>query len=770
MQEHEILEYMRKKAYKPMKAEELQHAFGIEDWNAFIALLNQMEAEGKIVRTRTKRYGVPERLNLVRGRLQGNAKGFGFAIPDADFPFQQDVFIHGNDMNGAMDGDLVLARIHSMKKEGLRPEGEIVRILKRGRTEVVGTYKASKHFGFVIADDKRLSSDIFIPKEAKNGAKEGDKVVVELTDYPKGRRSAEGKVKEVLGHKEDPGVDILAIIRQHQLPEAFPDDVIKEAEEVPDTISVVEMAGRRDLRERTMVTIDGADAKDLDDAVSVEALENGNIRLGVHIADVSYYVQEGTALDREAYERGTSVYLVDRVIPMLPPRLSNGICSLNPQVDRLTLTCDMEIDSSGDVVDHEIYPSVIQTNERMTYQAVKQILVDEDPEVIHQYESLVEDFRLMGQLAEVLRKRRFARGAIDFDFPEAKIIVDDQGKPVDIVPKPRTVAEQMIEEFMLAANETVSEHFFKMKIPFMYRIHEHPDPEKLQAFFEFITHFGYQAKGKANKIKPRVLQQLLEEIKGEPEEPVISTVMLRSMQQAKYSPECLGHFGLAASYYSHFTSPIRRYPDLVIHRIIREVLDNHGNLPDKRKSELNGWLPGAAQHASERERIAVDAERQTNDLKKAEFMQDKVGETFEGVISSVTSFGVFVELENTVEGMVHVSYMTDDYYHFHEGSMSLVGERTQKAYRIGDKVTVRVAGVNLNERKVDFEFVEEGNAQKPPHRPKRLGTPKKTAEQKKRKPRKNNNEARKRNGNKNGLGFKKSRMKKKKSKRKHRAN
>ncbi|WP_245920811.1 ribonuclease R [Melghirimyces profundicolus] len=751
---------MRKKAYKPLTAEELQQSFGVKEWDPFIRLLNEMEKEGQIVRTRTNRYGVPERLNLVRGRLQGNAKGFGFVIPDADFPSDQDVFIHGNEMNGAMDGDTVLARVHSIKKEGLRPEGEVVRILKRGRTEVVGTYTDSKHFGFVIADDKRLSSDIFIPKEAKNGAREGDKVVVELTGYPHGRKSAEGRVKEVLGHRGDPGVDILSIIRKYQLPEDFPEDVLREAEAVPDSISREEIAGRRDLRDRTMVTIDGEDAKDLDDAVSVEPLDNGNVRLGVHIADVSYYVKEGSLLDREAYDRGTSVYLVDRVIPMLPQRLSNGICSLNPQVDRLTMTCDMELDGKGNVVRHNIYPSVIRTNERMTYHNVKRILVDEDPELMERYAPLVEDFRRMARLAETLRKRRFARGAIDFDFPEAKIIVDEQGKPVDIVKRPRTIAEMMIEEFMLVANETVAEHFYKRKVPFMYRVHEHPDSEKLQSFFEFITHFGYQARGKADKIKPRVLQQLLEEIKGQPEEPVISTVMLRSMQQAKYSAESLGHFGLAAPFYSHFTSPIRRYPDLVIHRIIREWIENNEKMSDKRRVALKEWLPGAAQHASERERIAVDAERETDDLKKAEFMMDKVGETFEGIISSVTSFGVFVELDNTVEGMIHVSYMTDDYYHFNESSMSLVGERTGKSYNIGDKVTIRVTGVNIDEHKVDFEFAGEDESDgTPPNRPQHRNP----AKEDKRSP-----------GNRNGdkkpaaSGRKKGRGKKKKGKRNRR--
>lgn len=703
--EQEIRRFMLEKAYKPLTLEELIEAFGVteEEREPFIKLLNDLEADGKIVQTRAKRYGVPERFNLVRGTLQGSSKGFGFVIPDT--PNIQDVYIHLNDMNGAMDGDLVLARIHKGKKGDRRPEGEVVRILKRGREKIVGTFtRLSTHFGFVIPDDKRITTDVFIAPEFQMNARDGQKVVVKLHQVT-GRHSAEGEIIEILGHKDDPGIDILAIIRKHGLPEEFPEEVMKEAEAIPEEISEEEIKGRRDLRGRKMVTIDGEDAKDLDDAVSVERLPNGNIRLGVHIADVSYYVKEGTALDREAYERGCSVYLVDRVIPMLPKRLSNGICSLNPKVDRLTMTCDMEIDPEGDVVDYDIYPSVIRTNERMTYSNVKKIVVDEDHELIKRYEPLVEDFRLMADLALVLRKKRLKRGAIDFNFPEAKVIVDEQGKPVDIVKRPRTIAEQLIEEFMLAANETVAEHFYRLEVPFVYRIHENPDAEKLQAFYEFVSTFGYSVKGKPDKVKPRALQTLLEKVSGKPEEHVISTVMLRSMKQAKYAAECVGHFGLAADFYSHFTSPIRRYPDLLIHRIIREVLAQ-GSLTVERIDHLNAFLPDAAQHSSIRERIAVDAERETQALKQAEFMMDKVGEEFEGIISSVTSFGLFVELPNTIEGMIHLSYLTDDYYNYDDRAYCLIGERTGRIFRIGDRVRIRVSGVNLEERKIDFELLE----------------------------------------------------------------
>ncbi|WP_396654038.1 ribonuclease R [Mechercharimyces sp. CAU 1602] len=698
---------MRKKAYKPMSFNELVDTFAEQqdDRDQFQYVLDKLEEGGHIVRTRAQRYGVPERLNLVRGTLQGNAKGFGFVLPD--HPDFSDVFIHANDLNGAMDGDTVLARLHGKGKQGRRAEGEVVRIIKRGRQEVVGTFhQASQYFGFVVPDDKRLAADIFIPHEAQAGATDRQKVVVQIKIYPQGRKNAEGVIKEIIGHKDDPGVDILSIVRKHQLPESFPEEVLQAAEQVPDSISEAEVAERRDLRDRQMVTIDGADAKDLDDAVSIEQLEHGHVRLGVHIADVSYYVREDSALDEEAMRRGCSVYLVDRVIPMLPPRLSNGICSLNPQVDRLTMTCDMEIDSSGDVVDYDIYPSVIRTTERMTYADVKSILVDGDPALIERYAQLIDDFRRMEELSLTLRSKRMRRGAIDFDFTEAKILVDEDGKPTDIVPRPRTVAERMIEEFMLIANETVAEHFFRQETPFVYRIHEKPNSEKLQSFAEFITHFGYQLRGQTDDIKPRALQDVLEEIAHTPEEAVISKVMLRSMQQAKYSPESLGHFGLAAKFYSHFTSPIRRYPDLIIHRIIRESVT--GQLTPERKTHYQQILGDISEQSSRRERMAIDAERETNDLKKAEFMVDKVGEEFDGVISSVTSFGLFVELENTIEGLVHVSYMTDDYYHYNERTYTLNGELSGKAYHMGDAVRVKVMGVDLEERKINFELLESG--------------------------------------------------------------
>jgi ribonuclease R len=485
---------------------------------------------------------------------------------------------------------------------------------------------------------------------------------------------------------------------------AFPDEVLQQAKDTPETIEESELANRRDLRNETIVTIDGADAKDLDDAVTVTRLENGNYKLGVHIADVSYYVKEGTPIDREAEERATSVYLVDRVIPMIPHRLSNGICSLNPKVDRLTLSCNMEISADGQVVKHEIFQSVIKTTERMTYSDVNKILVDHDEETLSRYEPLVPMFELMEELAAILRNKRMQRGAIDFDFKESKVLVDEEGKPTDVVIRERSVAEKLIEEFMLAANETVAEHFHWLDVPFIYRIHEDPKEDKLRRFFEFITNFGYIVKGTANDVHPRALQEIIEEVQGKPEEMVVSTVMLRSMQQAKYDPENLGHFGLSTEFYTHFTSPIRRYPDTIVHRLIRTYLIE-GKLDHTTKEKWNVRLPEIAQHSSKMERRAVDAERETDELKKAEYMEDKIGVEYDGIISSVTNFGMFVELSNTIEGLVHVSYMTDDYYRYDERQYAMIGERTGNVFRIGDEITVRVVKVNKDERAIDFEIV-----------------------------------------------------------------
>lgn len=705
-----LLGFMREDAYKPMTYQELEQHFGIEDaeeFREFMNMLNALEEAGEVVLTRTQRYGVPERMDLLRGRLQTHAKGFGFLIPEDRE--HADVYINANDMLSAMNGDTVLVRIASRRSSNARMEGEVVRVVKRAITQIVGTYQDEESFGFVLPDDKRITRDVFIPAGRAGGALNGQKVVVEIISYPEGRSAAQGQVIEVLGYNSDPGVDILSIIRKHQLPESFPEEVLAEAEAAPETITDEEIhsQGRRDLRDKQIVTIDGEDAKDLDDAVNVEKLPNGNYVLGVHIADVGYYVREGSALDQEAYNRGSSVYLVDRVIPMLPPRLSNGICSLNPRVDRLTLSCEMEFDASMKVVRYDIFKSVIKTVERMTYKNVRRILEEEDPELLERYGYLVDTFHTMRELALKLNARRMKRGAVDFDFEEAKVLLDDQGKAIDIVKRERSIAERIIEEFMLAANETVAEHFSKAKVPFLYRIHEDPDQERLELFAAFAANLGYQVKGtRGGSIQPSELQSLLDEVQDTPEQKAISTLLLRSMKQAKYDSANLGHFGLAAEFYTHFTSPIRRYPDLVIHRVIGEVVTNGGKLSPQREEQLSIRMPDYAQQSSIRERVAVDAERDTAQLKKAEYMSDKVGETFEGVIGSVTSFGLFVELENTVEGLIHISNLTDDYYHFDEAKMLLVGERTSRVFRIGDVVEIRVSKVSMEEHTIDFELVD----------------------------------------------------------------
>ncbi|AYV73884.1 ribonuclease R [Bacillus sp. PK3-056] len=699
-----LLTYMKDEAYKPLTVQELEEAFGIEDsshFKDFVKALVQMEEKGLVVRTRSNRYGLPEKMNLIRGKLAGHAKGFAFVIPEEQG--MDDIFIPPNEVKTALNGDIVLARVTS-ESSGQRREGTIVRIIERGVQQIVGTYSESKHFGFVIPDDKKIATDIFIPKGSTKGSIEGHKVVVKLTSYPEGRKNAEGEVVKILGHKNDPGVDILSVIHKHGLPLAFPDNVLEQANNAPDTIDEEEIANRRDLRNETIVTIDGADAKDLDDAVTVTMLENGNYKLGVHIADVSYYVTENSPIDVEAEERGTSVYLVDRVIPMIPHRLSNGICSLNPKVDRLTLSCEMEITSDGEVVSHEIFQSVIKTTERMTYADVNSILHDKDEELRAKYEGLVPMFERMEDLAAILRKKRMTRGAIDFDFKESKVIVDEDGKPQDVILRERSVAEKLIEEFMLVANETVAEHFHWMQVPFIYRIHEDPKEEKLRRFFEFITNFGYIVKGTANSVHPRALQEIIESVQGTPEEMVISTVMLRSMQQAKYYPESLGHFGLSTEFYTHFTSPIRRYPDLIVHRLIRTYLIE-GDISSATQEKWNSRLTEIAEHSSSMERRSVEAERETDELKKSEYMLDKIGEEYDGIISSVTNFGMFVELTNTIEGLVHVSYMTDDYYRYDERHFAMIGERTGKVFRIGDEITVRVVNVNKEERAIDFEIV-----------------------------------------------------------------
>jgi ribonuclease R len=702
-----ILTFITEEAERPVAVDDISDAVFEESvtselFTELMKTLNELEDEGRIMLTRKNKYVSPGRAGLVRGKVQMHKKGFAFLIPDEEGI--KDLYLHPHDLNGAMNGDIVLARPNAEVSGDKRVEGVVERIIERGSTRIIGNYIDKGNFGFVVADDKRIPNDVFIKKEDSQGAVDGHKVIVNILKFPEGQNAAEGEVVEILGHKNDPGVDILSIIHKHNIEIEFPDEVLDHAKNVKETIDDRDLEGRVDRRDKTIVTIDGADAKDLDDAISVEQLDNGNHLLGVYIADVSYYVEEGTPIDVEAYKRGTSVYLVDRVIPMIPHRLSNGICSLNPHVDRLVLACEMEIAPNGEVVSHDIFPSVINTSARMTYQAVNQILTDQDETVMEEYSSLVPMFNEMEQLARILRKKRMDRGAIDFDFNEAKVLVDESGHPTDIVLRHRGVSERLIEEFMLAANETIAEHFHWMDVPFIHRVHEEPDEDRLQQFFEFIGQFGYSVKGVKNDIHPQALQRVLDEVKGEQEEMIISKLMLRSMKQAKYDTKSIGHFGLATKFYTHFTSPIRRYPDLIVHRLIRTYLIN-GDLSHETQAKWKEKLSEIAKHTSERERVAIDAERDTDELKKAEFMQDKIGEEFEGVISSVTGFGLFVELDNTVEGLVHVSDLTDDYYHYDETRYAMIGERTGNVFRIGDVIEVRVEAVNLEEQSIDFEIV-----------------------------------------------------------------
>ncbi|MBS6500445.1 MAG: ribonuclease R [Clostridium sp.] len=699
-----LLSFMREEAYRPMDIQELVAVFDInpDEYKSFKKVLKSMEREGLIVRTKKDKFGVPERLGLITGKLQVHQKGFGFLLPEAEG--EKDVFIPSSSMNGAMNGDKVLVQITREDLNGKKREGEVREVLERSNSKIIGVYEDSRNFGFVVPEDTRLNQDIFISKKDRNGAKDGDVVICEIVKWADKRRSPEGIVKEVLGRKGDKGLDILTIIKKYGLPEEFSEKVLNYAENIEEEIDSKEYARRKDLRNLRMVTIDGEDAKDLDDAVSIERLDNGKFRLGVHIADVSHYVREKNPLDKEALKRGTSVYLIDRVIPMLPKKLSNGICSLNPKVDRLALSCFMVIDKNGKVIQHEIEESVIKTSERMTYTDVTKILENNDEELIKRYDYLVDDFKAMEELCNILREKRIKRGAIDFNFEESKIILNDLGKPIDIKPYDRAIANRIIEEFMLVCNETIAEHMFWTNLPFVYRIHEEPDEEKLEKFKEFVYNLGYIVRW-GQEAHPRALQDILEKVKGKKEETVVSTLLLRSMMQAKYSPECVGHFGLAAKYYCHFTSPIRRYPDLQIHRIIKEQLN--GKIDEKRAGRLTNIVEIASKQSSEMERLAQEAEREVDDLKKAEYMQERIGEEFTAIISSVTSFGLFAELPNTIEGLIHITALDDDYYIYDEAHLCLIGERTKKVYRLGDEIKVKCTRVDIDNREVYFDLIEE---------------------------------------------------------------
>ena len=733
-----IYDFMCDNMYVPMKIKELAIVLGVkkEQRPELEMILADLMAEGRIECSKRGKYSKSE-IKKMTGTFTAHPKGFGFVSVEGE---TEDIFIPESQVNGAMHMDTVEITV-SPVTTGRRREGTVVKVLERGMKQVVCTYEQSKTFGFAVPDNPKFGTDIFIPQERSKGAVSGHKVVVEVTSYGKKDRKPEGKVVEILGHINDPGVDILSLVRAYGLPVEFDEKVLKQVENVAKPVSEADMAGRMDLRDWQMVTIDGEDAKDLDDAVSV-TMDGDNYILGVHIADVSNYVQERSALDVEALKRGTSVYLVDRVIPMLPHALSNGICSLNQGENRLALSCIMTINSKGEIIDHTIAETVICVDRRMSYTQVKNILeayhaansqdapveeVDgkqddadretesvsdvnvrrQQEELLGEYEALVPMFVRMEKLAGILRRKRMKRGSIDFDFPETKVILDEQGNPSDIRPYDRNVATKIIEDFMLAANETVASDFYWRELPFVYRTHENPDTEKIQKLSTFINNFGYTLHIGADEVHPKELQKLLQKIDGTKEEALISRLTLRSMKQARYTIDNTGHFGLAADCYCHFTSPIRRYPDLQIHRIIKESL--RGRLNEKRIDHYEHILPEVAKHSSEMERRADEAERETVKLKKVQYMEQHIGEEFEGVISGVTEWGFFVELENTVEGLVRVTKLTDDFYQYYEDTYELVGEATNRRYKLGQKVLVRVEHCDRIMRTIDFALAgEEG--------------------------------------------------------------
>ena len=692
-----LVQLVHDKTYVPMKLKELAMLLSVpkEQRDELKEVLDILIAEGKIGISKKGKYGKAEEFALA-GTFSGHAKGFGFVTIEGR---EQDVFIPADKTKGAMDGDKVQIVIEG-EARGKRAEGAVLRILEHANKTVIGFYQKNKNFGFVLPDNQKLGQDIFIPQGKDMGAVTGHKVIVRITDFGDDRKKPEGVITEILGHVNDPGVDILSIIKAYGLPEGFPDDVMVQVAGIPDEVEEEDKKNRMDLRHLQTVTIDGEDAKDLDDAISISKENDDHYTLGVHIADVSHYVTENSPLDKEALKRGTSVYLVDRVIPMLPHKLSNGICSLNAGTDRLALSCLMEIDGKGNVIGHRIAETLIQVDRRMTYTAVNAIVTDRDPDVMEEYKDFVPMFDLMKELADILRERRKKRGSIDFDFPESKIILDEKGRPVEIKPYERNAATKIIEDFMLMANETIAEDYFWQELPFLYRTHDYPDPEKMKRLGTFINNFGYTIRTQNGEVHPKELQKLLDKIEGTPEEALISRLTLRSMKQAKYTTVCTGHFGLAANYYTHFTSPIRRYPDLQIHRIIKENLRR--GLSDRRFAHYDSILPEVAVQCSSMERRADEAERETDKLKKCEYMSKRIGKEYDGVISGVTNWGLYVELPNTVEGLIRVNDLTGDYFVFDEEHMELVGEMTRKSYKLGQKIRVQVADTDKLTRTIDF--------------------------------------------------------------------
>ncbi len=689
--------------YKPLKSKEMALLFGVpkKERKQFHDILDELVAEGKIILDRTGRYRLPEE-NVNTGVFMATSRGFGFVRVEGR---EGDVFIPESYVSNAYDGDIVMVQIFREGDGKKRCEGKIIKVIERKNETVVGTFTRNNHYGFVVVDREKFTSDVYIPKGKTMDAVTGHKVVVEIEDFGDGIKNPEGKIIEILGHSNDPGVDILSIIRGFKLPEDFPEDVMRQTAQIPSEVTSEEIAGRMDFRGCQTVTIDGEDAKDLDDAITLTKREDGGFELGVHIADVTNYVTEASALDREALKRGTSVYLTDRVIPMLPHKLSNGICSLNEGVDRLALSCIISYNKEGKILDSRIGESVICVDRRMSYTEVNAIVTLRDETAREKFRELVPMFETMKELAGILRKNRKKQGSIDFDFPECKIVVDREGKPLDIVPYDRNTATRIIEEFMLAANKVVAEDFFWQEIPFVYRTHEYPDLEKIKELAALARSFSYTLKVGNEEVHPREIQKLIESIEGSEEETFLGRITLRAMKRARYSTENDGHFGLATKYYCHFTSPIRRYPDLQIHRIIKESL--RGGMSLRRRQHYEDILPGVAKASSDLERRADEAEREVDKLKKTEYMKDRIGEVFEGVISGVTSWGVYVELPNTVEGMIRLADLEDDIYEYDSENYRVTGKYSGRELRLGQKIKVQVAHADTFTRTIDFVIPKE---------------------------------------------------------------
>lgn len=640
--------------------------------------------------------------NCIKGVFRGNEKGFGFVKIDGQ---DEEIYISRGNTKDAVNGDEVLIKIINDTVEGNRKEGKIVKTINHKRNEIVGTFTKRKNFGFVVPDDREFNTDIFISKKSFNKAKNNQKVVVEITKFPQGNKSAEGEITEIIGGINEAGVDMLSLIKEYNLPYEFPDDVILEAKKVENKITKKELQNRLDLRSKNIFTIDGEDAKDLDDAIYVTKLENGNYELGVSIADVSHYVAENSKLDQEAIIRGTSIYMLDRVIPMLPKELSNGICSLNANEDRLCLSVISEITPDGEIVSSDIRKAVINVKERMSYADVQKILDGKNKKVLKRYEKYIEDFKLMEELAKILKQKREGAGSLDLDIPESKVILDKNGFAIDIEKYKIYFANEIIEQFMLTANEIVAEKFYWLEAPFIYRVHEEPDTEKVNALNKFLFNFGYKIKSNKEKVYPKAFAEVLEKVKGREEEMVVSNLILRTLKVARYESENKGHFGIASKYYCHFTSPIRRYPDLFIHRIISKYIDNSYILNEKNLEKYKEQATKYSQTSSEREKIAQKVEREAIAIKKAEYMQNKIGKEYEGIVSGITAFGMFVELENTVEGLIKFEDLGNEYFIYNDENKTLIGENSKKVYKIGDKIKIKVIYANKQLRRINFKAI-----------------------------------------------------------------